>query len=112
MDSRGYTLLDFSVWGLMRRDENLTIRVMEYMRQHFWEILPEIPVGCEVDLLAAGTAHNIQLIPAFGLYAPPHLLHLVPDPFLLIDRLQQWWNQLSDEQLRAIGLTTAAPTWA
>lgn len=110
--SRGYTLIDLAYPRRPGVDEDSLVRFMEYVRQHFREIVPGVPAECEVDLLASGHAHNIGLMPLLGLYAPRDVLARIPDFGGMIAAVERWSEALSDEQFWEIVRATEAPTWA
>ena len=110
--TRDYTLLDNSNQHHRLHDPDLVVRFMEYVRQNFRTILPDVPAGCEFDLLASGTAHNPGLVPLLAFYTPPDFIQEVPNPLELNDRVWKWCAALSDEEVRSIAESTDAPTWA
>lgn len=110
---RGYTLIDVALdERRLDDDRDLVVRLMEYVRANFRRIVPGVPAGCEVDLLASGTAHNAGAIPLLGLYAPPEVAGDVPDPRGMIDAVSHWCAATPDAELRALAEATPAPTWA
>ena len=110
---RGYTLIDFAP-PLLRigQVDDAVIRFMEYVRQHFHEIVPGVPAESEVDLFASGSPHNPGLLPFIGVHSPRHVQASEPDWRDMIECVQRWSDSLSDEQFREILRTTTAPTWA
>jgi len=108
---RGYTLIEVPVVARLWPDDDLIVRVMEYVRLNLRSLVPELPAECQVDLIAAGTAHNIDLRPILGLYAPPHILEFVPDWLRLYETVENWCNAMSDRALRDLGRATDAPSW-
>jgi hypothetical protein len=111
MSERGYMLVEVPVGRRLWPEHDVIVRVMEYVRRNLRSLAPDIPAECEVDLLAAGTAHNVGLRPILGVYSPPK----VHWPFSSWDALgsivSDWCAHQSDEELRRIARGTEAPTW-
>src|SRR4029079_4741877 len=92
-------------------DHDLIVRVYEHVRINLRVLAPDIPVDCEVDLLAAGTAHNVGPRPIIGIHAPSKVCALLPDFERLNRIVSDWCGLHSDEELRKIASATDAPTW-
>lgn len=109
---RGYTLIDFEYPQRLGVDWDSVVRFMEYIRQHFHEIVPGVPKESEVDLVASGSPHNTGPLPFIGVHSPRNVQANEPDWRDMIESVQKWSESLSDEQLWEIVRTTDAPTWA
>lgn len=111
MTTRGYTLIDVPVFQRLWPDLDLIVAVHEHVRLLLPTLEPLIPSECELDLIAGGTSHNQGRIPLLGLYTPPHVIELLPGIGHLNEVVQAWCDSQSEEELRAIGQASVAPTW-
>lgn len=84
---------------------------MEYVRLELRAMEPRIPLGCERALFASVTGHNVDPMPLLAIHlgpdSPPELGWLELD-----EVVETWCKGKSDDELRAIGRATAAPTWS
>jgi hypothetical protein len=112
MSGRSYTLVEVPVEHCLWPDHDLIVRVMEHVRQNLHALVPALSREVEVDLLATGTAHNIEPRPVLGLHEPPGVAAQVPDFMSLYKCVSDWCDQHSDAELREIGRRTDAPTWS
>jgi hypothetical protein len=111
MSDRSYTLVEVPVERRLWPEYDLIVRVFEHVRRNLRFMAPDIPAECEVDLLAAGTAHNVGPRPILGIYSSPNTRWSMPD-WQSLDRIVSDWCGLhSDEELRQIARATDAPTW-
>ena len=111
MSTRRYTLVDVPVQRRLWPDLDAIVRVMEHVRRNLHALAPDLPADCEVDLLAALTAHNVESQPVLGVYLPP-AANAAPILDALNLVVSAWCDDKSDEELRAIARATEAPTWA
>ena len=119
MSSRGYTLVEVAVGDRLWPEVDRIVRVIEYVQRNLRAIAPDVPQGCEVDLLAAGTAHNAGPRPVLGIHEPPAPPNGAPvmrpgDAWFasVQRRVDAWCEGQTDDSLREIAATTPAPTWA
>jgi hypothetical protein len=112
MSSRGYMLVDFGYPRQAGDDCDAIIRFMEYVRINFHSIVPNIPTGCELDVIAGGTAHNVGIRPLLGLHLPPGVPTEVAPFWEIIDTVMAWSEPLPGDEFWAIVRATGAPTWA
>jgi hypothetical protein len=111
MNHRGYMLVEVPVERRFWPEHDLIVRVYEHVRRNLRFLAPNIPAECEIDLLAAGTAHNVGPRPLLGIHSPPNGWASVPS-FESMDRIVSDWCRLhSDEELRNMASATDAPTW-
>ena len=108
MGERGYALIDFELPAGVWPDRDRVVRFMEYVRANFHQIVPGVPAECELDLFASGHAHNSNLLPLLGLYAPEHA---VPDVFEVTGALSDWCAARTPNEIEMILGTTDAPSW-
>lgn len=114
MATRGYALINESLDGRLWPDLDLVVSVMEHLRTNLRSLEPRIPPEWEIDLLAGVTSHNYKHgpTPLLGLHEPPHLpAERMPDPLDLCATIESWIAGKTDDELRAIGSATVAPTW-
>ena len=110
MTSRGYTLLNIAANNRLWPDRDLTVRLLEYLRQNLPSLIEGLPDQSELDLLANQTAHNPFPAPLLALYVPSGTEHL-PPPHDMIDQVDSWFVRHSDAELRTLALSTPATTW-
>lgn len=110
MTSRGYTLLNISANNRLWPDHDLTVRLLEYLRQNLPSIIEGLPDQSELDLLADQTAHNPFPTPTLDVHVPWGIEHL-PPPLDMSEQIDAWLARHSDAELRTLALSTPAPTW-
>lgn len=111
MANRGYDLIDVPIYERLWPDRDLIVAIHEHVRLLLPTLEPSLPSECELDLIASGTGHNKGLMILLGLWGPPNVKELVPNIWHLYEVVQTWCDSRSDEELRAIGQATVAPTW-
>jgi hypothetical protein len=111
MYERGYTLIDFTPPSCLSSDRDRVVRFKEYVRANFDCIVKGVPAGCEVDLFASGHANNPGLVPLIGIWAPACVLDRMPDPFRMVELVDEWCSNLQPDEVETIVATTAAPMW-
>lgn len=110
MQSKGYTLIEVPVFERLWPEIDLIVAVMEHVRLRLRAMEPQIPSECELTLLAGRTSHDRSPMPLLALYVPPHHPQ-GPGWLTLYEIVETWCEGKSDDELRAIGRATLAPTW-
>jgi hypothetical protein len=110
MATRGYTLVDVPISDLSSYDS--IVRRLEYVRINFRSIILDLPQDCEIILMAGGTPHNQGKVPLLGIYCPDNSIASFPDPFDMMNRLEQWVDRTTTTELNLLASTIEAPTWA
>jgi hypothetical protein len=111
MKSKSYALIDVPVFGRFWPEIDLIVAIMEHVRLNLRAMEPRVPSESELILLAGGTAHNEGPTPLLAMRTPPHLPQ-GPGLFELYEVVETWCEGKSDDELRAIGRATVAPTWS
>jgi hypothetical protein len=111
MESKGYTLIEVPVFERLWPELDLIVAVMEHVRLGLRAMEPQVPSECELILLACGTSHNEGPVPLLAMHVPPHLPQ-GPEWLGLYEVVEMWCEGKSDDELRAIGRATVAPTWS
>jgi hypothetical protein len=111
MKSEGYTLIEVPVVERLWPEIDLIVAVMEHVRLGLRAVEPRVPAECELILLAGGTSHNESPVPLLAMHVPPHLPQGT-DWLDLHEFVETWCEGKSDDELRAIGRATVAPTWS
>jgi hypothetical protein len=111
MQSKGYTLIDVPVFERLWPDIDLIVAIMEHVRLHLRTMEPQVPSESELVLLAGGTSHNEGPIPLLAMSVPPQVAQGLVW-LELYEVVETWCEGKSDDELRAIGRATLAPTWS
>lgn len=111
MESKGYILIDVPVYHRFWPDIDLIVAVMEHVRLTWRAMDPRVSPGWERVLLAGVTSHSGGPTPLLAIHVPPNSPHQELRWLELQEVVDAWCDGKSDDELRALGRATAAPTW-